>query len=266
MAEIQKYKPSKVKQFIEQRDGVYVVDNKEVPNAATVIREGVDRGISTYITYHNADDKGVEVVVKAVSRDGIVAEEWVRLEYVTEAYKVFIQKMVKKIKKAKKSNDPDKITPEDVMSTTTMDSPWGKIPAFARPDLQIEYMNQLMKMYSFLPRIAVTKAKNRAILQLLGREFREEEEIEHEAMEINEVNEEQQNLSDKQLKYIYSLIEKWAKAKEIDMEVLNANIKRQLGIQSLKELDRTKASQLIESLKKKIGEVTGNEKDMGNDY
>jgi len=127
-------------------------------------------------------------------------------------------------------------------------------------------MNQLMKMYSFLPRIAVTKAKNRAILQLLGREFREEEEIEHEEMEINEVNEEQQNLSDKQLKYIYSLIEKWAKAKEIDMEVLKANIKRQLGIQSLKELDRTKASQLIESLKKKIGEVADDEKDRGNNH
>jgi len=119
MAEIQKYKPSKVKQFIEQRDGVYIVDNKEVPNAATVIREGVDKGISTYITYHNADEKGVEVVVKAVSRDGIVAEEWVRLEYVTEAYKVFMQKMVKKIKRKE-------ITPEDVMSTTTVDSAWGK--------------------------------------------------------------------------------------------------------------------------------------------
>jgi len=253
MPGIQRYEKPSIKNYIEQRDGFYRVENKDIPNAATVIREGVERGISTYVTYHNADEKGVEVVVRAVSRDGVVAEEWVRLEYVTEAYKVFMQKMVKKIKRKE-------ISPEDVMSTTTMESAWGKIPAFTRPDLQIEYMNQLMKMYSFLPRIAVTKAKNRAILQLLGREFREDEEIEHEEMEVKEVNEQEKTeLSEKQLKYIHSLIEKWAKTADVSVDAVKAQIKRQLGVETLKELDKGKASQLIESLKKKLAEVEKNE-------
>jgi|GEM_PF-5054756 len=252
MAEIQRYedKGSIVMDYIQKRDGYYIVENQKVPNAAAVIKQGVDRGISTYVVYHHADEKGVEVVVKARTRDGVEAEEWVRLEYVTEAYKTFLQKMLKKIKRKE-------ITREEVMSTGTIDSPWGKIPAFPTPDLQLEYINHLIRMYSFLPRIAVTKAKNRAILQLLGREFREQEEIEHEEMEIKEVNQQIQEeqtpaVSENQLKYIHALINDWAKRADVNPEVLKQQIKKQIGVESLKEIDRNQASQLIEALKKKI--------------
>lgn len=253
MAEIQRYenKGSIVMDYIQKRDGYYIVENQKVPNAAAVIKQGVDRGISTYVMYHNADERGVEVVVKARTRDGVEAEEWVRLEYVTEAYKTFLQKMLKRIKRKE-------ITREEVMSTGTIDSPWGKIPAFSSPDLQLEYINHLIRMYSFLPRIAVTKAKNRAILQLLGREFREQEEIEHEEMEIKEVNQQMKEeqpaptVSENQLKYIHALINDWAKKADVNPEVLKQQIKKQIGVETLKEIDRNQASQLIEALKKKI--------------
>jgi len=168
------------------------------------------------------------------------------MEYKTEAYRIFMQKMLKQVKQSKESG----IKPEDLQVAGYVESPWGKIPAFRDPALNIAYQEQLIRAITFLPRIVVTKAKARAFLQLLGREYREDFEIEQEQSEVEEVNGMTAKLiTENQLKYLHALVKDYAELRNVSPDVVKAAIKKEHGVEHINELTVDQASEIITRLK-----------------
>ena len=164
-----------------------------------------------------------------------------RMDFLTEALRLFYQKMFVKIKRKE-------VTREDIEIVGYIDSPFGQIPQFKAQWLNMEYQNELIRTYTFLPRIVTTKAKNRAILQLLGYEFRDKEEIEQEEQEIEEVTRAQDKITEAQLKKLYVEIKKYAERTGKDPEQVKQSIKNTFEIEHLSDLRKDEASELISKL------------------
>ena len=172
------------------------VERKDIkfPNARVWQKWANERQISTKVVRSVSDEKGCAVTVRGwigdEAKPQVVHEETVALVWVHELEKLLVDAVRNGITIEQYAGGQGKkghIMP--AFDLTEVDASGVSRIVLRNPAHQLHVLAQWVRTKSFGDRVCLTKAASRCYRRLLGVEWREKEEIEHEAKEAGAVAE-----------------------------------------------------------------------------